>query len=97
MVFALFCGEKETEMSLEFRIEVYAEKINFGFLNLCIMFKVMKLSTIVEKMIVGRKGMKTKDRILQCVNIKYPELNNCTVVEDLRVRNHDECNLHSND
>ena len=58
-------------MSLEFRIEVYAEKINFGFLNLCIMFKVMKLSTIVEKMIVGRKGMKTKDRILQCVNIKY--------------------------
>ena len=58
-------------MSLEFRIEVYAEIINFGFLNLCIMFKVMKLSTIVEKMIVGRKGMKTKDRILQCVNIKY--------------------------
>ena len=58
-------------MSLEFRIEVYAEKINFGFLNLCIMFKVMKLSTIVEKMIVGRKGMKTKDRILECVNIKY--------------------------
>ena len=59
-------------MSLEFRREVvYAEKINFGFLSLCVMFKVMKLSKIIEKMIADRKGMKTKDQILQYVNIKY--------------------------
>ena len=58
-------------MSLEFRREVYAEKINFGFLSLCIMFKVMRRNKILEKMIVGRKGMKTKDQILQRVNIKY--------------------------
>ena len=56
-------------MSLEFRREVNAEKIIFGFLSLCIMFKVMRLSKIIEKMIVGRKGMKTKNRILQHVNI----------------------------
>ena len=62
-------SNKRLDRSLEFRREVYAEKVNFAFLSLRIVFKAMRLNKIIEKMIVGRKEIKTKDQILQHVNI----------------------------
>ena len=53
---------------------MYTEKVNLGFVSLCIIFKAMRLNKIIDEISMDRKGIKTKSKSCRISTLNIREM-----------------------